>query len=487
MFGEEQFKAAMANRDARFDGVFFVSVRTTHIYCRPVCRVRMPRFENVEFYPSAAAAEHAGYRACLRCRPEAAPFSPAWNGTKTTVERAMRLSLLAVALFINFLDRGSLATAGPLLAREMNLTNTSFGILIAAFFVTYVPGQLVAGWLAHRFDTAVVLAVGVAIWASATILSGVAGGFAMLFVLRLFLGLGESIAIPCTSKMVAECVPQSEIGKANGLISVGLALGPGVGVLLGGLLMARYGWRITFIAFGLASSLWLIPWLIRPKELQIRPGHSIVKPPSYFEIMRKREAWGADLGHFSFNYVTYFLLAWLPIYLVTEYSLSMDQLAVFGGLGTLLTAASALFFGWCSDRWIAAGRTVSGVRLSMMCVGLLISAACMMMCTLGNPMLAIAGLVIAASFHGLMSCNVYSIAQTLSGPAAAGKWTGFQNCIGNFAGILAPIVTGLIVDRTGSFLWAFATAAGVSLLGVIAYGVFVRQIGLLKWKNAAAT
>lgn len=395
------------------------------------------------------------------------------------------VSLLALALFINFLDRGSLATAGPLLTREMDLSNTSFGILIAGFFITYVPCQILAGWLAHRFDTAMVLGVGVTLWALATILSGLAGSFAMLFVLRLFLGLGESVAIPCASKMVAERVPHGEIGKANGLISLGLALGPGVGVFLGGILMARYGWRNTFIVFGLASLLWLIPWLIRPKEVLGATGHSSMKSPSYSDIMRRREAWGAGFGHFSFNYATYFLLTWLPIYLVKTYGLSMDQLAVFGGLGTLLTAASALFFGWCSDRWISAGGAVSSVRLRMMCVGLFISAACMMMCALGNAMLAIAGLVIAASFHGLMSCNVYAIAQTLSGPAAAGKWTGFQNCIGNFAGIFAPIVTGLIIDQTGSFFWAFAAASAASLLGVIAYGFVVRHIELIKWDNTA--
>lgn len=82
---------AMRQRDPKFDGLFFVGVRTTGIYCRPVCRVKTPMEKNVTFYPSAAAAEQAGYRPCLRCRPETAPFSPAWNGTRTTADRAMRL------------------------------------------------------------------------------------------------------------------------------------------------------------------------------------------------------------------------------------------------------------------------------------------------------------------------------------------------------------------------------------------------------------
>jgi hypothetical protein len=78
-------------RDPAFDGLFFSGVRTTRIYCRPVCPVRPARSANVIFFGSAAAAERAGFRPCLRCRPEAAPGSPAWNGTATTVARAMRL------------------------------------------------------------------------------------------------------------------------------------------------------------------------------------------------------------------------------------------------------------------------------------------------------------------------------------------------------------------------------------------------------------
>ena len=82
---------AVQRRDPALDGLVFIAVKTTGIYCRPVCRARTPLARNIEFYPSAAAAERAGYRPCLRCRPETAPFCPAWKGTRTTVERALAL------------------------------------------------------------------------------------------------------------------------------------------------------------------------------------------------------------------------------------------------------------------------------------------------------------------------------------------------------------------------------------------------------------
>lgn len=91
MLDHDECERARVKRDRRYDGLFFSGVRTTRIYCRPVCPVRPAQGKNVSFYPTAAAAEAAGFRPCLRCRPETAPFSPAWQGSRTTVHRALRL------------------------------------------------------------------------------------------------------------------------------------------------------------------------------------------------------------------------------------------------------------------------------------------------------------------------------------------------------------------------------------------------------------
>lgn len=108
----EECDAARIRRDRAYDGRFFTGVRTTGIYCRPVCPVRHAQSRNVEYFPSAAAAEAAGYRPCLRCRPETAPFSPAWKGSLATVERAMRL-----------VDDGALDTGGvEALADRLGIT-----------------------------------------------------------------------------------------------------------------------------------------------------------------------------------------------------------------------------------------------------------------------------------------------------------------------------------------------------------------------------
>src|SRR5215218_9421400 len=92
---------ARRSRDARFDGKFFIAVTSTRIYCRPICPARSPNDENIRYYPTAAAAQAAGFRPCLRCRPEASPGTPAWFGTSSIVSRGLRL------IGDGALDRGS--------------------------------------------------------------------------------------------------------------------------------------------------------------------------------------------------------------------------------------------------------------------------------------------------------------------------------------------------------------------------------------------
>ncbi len=174
------------------------------------------------------------------------------------------VTLLALAIFINYIDRGNLATAVPVIKNELHLSTTQIGFLLGAFFWTYMPMQLGAGWLAERFAVHRVIAAGFALWLIATMLTGLVSGFAALLGMRLLLGLGESVAFPCSSKLLAQHVKTERRGRANGALGVGLALGPAFGTFGGGLILARFGWRTLFISLGALSLLWLWPWLTAP-------------------------------------------------------------------------------------------------------------------------------------------------------------------------------------------------------------------------------
>ncbi len=118
MLDVAECERARLARDPAYDGRFFIAVRTTGIYCRPVCPAK-PRSENVCYFPSAAAAEHAGFRPCLRCRPETAPFCPAWKGSRATVDRALHLIVVEGALDVDGATVGSLADRLGIGARHL--------------------------------------------------------------------------------------------------------------------------------------------------------------------------------------------------------------------------------------------------------------------------------------------------------------------------------------------------------------------------------
>jgi MFS family permease len=395
--------------------------------------------------------------------------------------------LLAAAIFINYVDRGNLSTAAPLLQDELHLSNAQIGLLSSAFFWVYAPAQLVAAWLVQRINPYRALALGLAVWSLATTLSGFAVGFGMLLALRILLGVGESVGFPASSKLLSLYLPQHRLGSANALISAGISLGPAVGTFLGGMLIAQAGWRALFIAFGIVSLAWLLPWWLATRSLSTEIASVARAPePGYAELLSKRELWGAAFGHFANNYAFYLILSWLPLYLVKAHGYSLTSMAKMGGLVYVLSAAIGLIAGAYADKAVASGADPNRVRKGTMCSGIVIGLIGLLACGLGSPPLAVAGLLIYAGFHGLSSFNNFAIGQTLAGPRATAKWIGVQNCVANFSGIVAPVVTGFIVDKTGHFSLAFLVAAAVLVLGFISWGIVIRRVEPIEWRPASS-
>jgi MFS family permease len=389
-------------------------------------------------------------------------------------------------MFINYVDRGNLATAAPLMKDELGLTAGQLGLMLSAFYWTYVPGQILAGWLSEKINPYRAYALGLALWSVSTALTGAASNFSLLIALRLLLGLGESAAFPCSSKLIAQHLPAHRLGFANGLVATGLSLGPAFGTFAGGLLMAKYGWRPLFIVFGLSSLLWLWPWLTTTRELAAEDDlPKVDTAPPFRDILVRREAWGAGLGHFCNNYAFYFVISWLPLYLVKTRGFTVPQMAELGGAIYVIYAASSMATGVLTDRWMAAGGSANLVRKTAVISGHALTAIAMLGCMMGDTAVAIGSLFLAGVAFGLVGPMLYSIGQTLAGPRGGGKWVAFQNCIGNFAGIVAPIVTGAVVDRTGQFTWAFAVAGVAAVGGVLCWGLIVRRVEPLAWPQAA--
>lgn len=395
----------------------------------------------------------------------------------------LALALLVISVCINYVDRGNLGVAAKSIEADLHFPPQQLGLLLGSIFWTYSLGQLVAGKLIDRWNVNWVYAAGFLVWSAATGLTGLANSFTAFFLLRLLLGAGESIAYPSYSKIIATGFPEQLRGTANALIDCGSKVGPALGVLLGVKMINALSWRYMFVFIGGASLLWLLPWcLLVPKLPLRRVVEASQWAPPYLALIKERRVWGTVLGLFGGNYTWYFFLTWLPYYFESERHYTKDRLAFFASLPFWSVSIASILFGLAADALIRRGYHAGRVRQAFVSLGLLgccvfiIPAILVKEDWLCNTLFALASVCMAG-----FSSNHWAFSQTLAGPEAAGKWTGFENCLGNFAGVIAPWVTGLTLNRTHSFLAAVLVASGVLLLGVLGFSLVVGTPNQVLW------
>ena len=403
------------------------------------------------------------------------------NGSRELRAFAPALVLLAICALINYIDRGNLSIAAPLLKDELHISVTQLGVLLSAFFWTYTAMQFVSGWLVDRFDVNRVIATGFLFWSLATAATGLVQGFTMLLAMRLMLGMGESVMVPACSKILAFNLPEHHRGFANGILQGAWSFGPAVGTLGAGLLMAKYGWRPVFIGIGLTSLAWVpawIKWMPRGRAME----RSVVAAPGFADVLRQRSFWGVCGGHFSHNYLAYFMLTLLPFYLMRERHLSMQSMAKIASAYYATEALSAITTGWLTDFFIRRRYTPTLVRKSAMAIGHAIAGIALAACALANSQWYLLSLVAVGIGCGAARAGTYAFSQTLAGPHVSGKWTGLQNGFANLAGVVAPALTGFLVDRTGRFLAPLAITTAVVMAGGLSWVFAVGPVEQVNWK-----
>ena len=412
------------------------------------------------------------------------------------------VALLVFSVVINYVDRSNLSLTVPILEKQFSISSLQAGELLGAFSWTYALAQLfgLSGWLADRFHAGWVLFGGYLLWCLATALAGVASGFVTLFAVLLLLGLGESVAYPCYSRIFA-AMPQSHRGRANALIDAGTKLGPAAGAFVGGIVLIHFGWRTLFVAFGIGALVWLPLWYWvmptggasdAPDPTEETHEKENARPtgdpsPSILTILRLPCAWGAFIGHFCGNYFYYFLLTWLPTYLVQEEHLSIRAMSRLTSAVFVVIASSTLVCGFASDWLIARGASPSIVRRTLASGGLVLASTLILFSMVhGRPTLALGLLALACVGQGAYASNHWAITQTLAGPRMAGRWSSLQNGFANFSGVVAPWLTGLIVQTRGSARLAFAVTGFVALIGGLSWGLLVRRVEQVDWEALAA-
>jgi MFS family permease len=395
--------------------------------------------------------------------------------------------LLGAALMINYVDRGTISTASPLIKSEFHLDAFQMGLLLSAFFTTYVLSQPFMGILVDRLGAARVLAAGFTLWSVGTFLAGLSSGVLSLVALRLVMGVGESVCYPSGFALISQRVADQHRARATAIMQVGSVVGPALGTFVGGAIMIRYGWRPMFMALGVASLLWLLPWR-RQLRGSARAVSAAADGPRWIDVVRQRALWGTVFGNFCSNYAFYFVFAWVPLYLVEERGLSLGVMTSVNGSIWVMDSLSILAAGWLIDRWIRRGATPSlayKTALSLSAAGVGVS----LLSLNGAGATAGAALLLATGVaDGLNSPSVGALTQRFAGPLATGRWMGTQNAVSNTAGILAPSVTGYLIRQNGGhYTVALWVTGAIALLGLVAWLLIVPPVEPVDWQRRAAT
>jgi MFS family permease len=390
--------------------------------------------------------------------------------------------LIGTALMINYVDRGTISTAAPLLERELGLTPSQLGWVLSAFFWAYVPSQPLMGWFTDRLGAARTLGAGFALWSVATVLAGLSGGLLALVAARWLMGVGESVTYPSSLALLAQRVTDRHRARATSVLQLGGMIGPALGTFLGGLIMVHYGWRAMFISLGLASLLWLIPW---SRQLRAAPqtaaAGGAAAGPSFADILRQRGLWGTILGNFCSNYAFYFVFTSLPLYLVHERGLSLISMTHLTSGFYVVDSISVLATGWLLDAWIRRGASPNRAYKTALVVSALGVGVCLLTSSSAGLMAAALLLLATGAMDGVNAPAVCSLVQHFAGPRASGRWMGVQNAVSNLAGVTAPVVTGYLVEATGHYTAALWLAGAVALGGLAGWLVIVPAVEPVDW------
>lgn len=400
--------------------------------------------------------------------------------------------MLFLACAISYLDRAALSVAAPLIAKDLQLDAAHLGIVFSAFFVGYSLFCFIGGYAADRFGAKRVLVVAIGLWSIFCGLTATATSLVGLLVIRVVFGAGEGPLATCTNKIVSNWFERKEQTTAVGFANSGLQLGAALAGPIVGLMALHWGWRIPFIVIGVVGLLWVMMWSIfstdRPEHNRWARGagspamhartentDSEAKPQrSLGSYLKSPTIWATSLAYFGYAYILYFFLSWFPSYLMMERHLSLSSMSIVNVIPWVLGFAGIALGGLTSDmifRWT--GNALKSRKIVIV-GGLLVAAACVACAGTATSVGAAVALMGITVFFMNLTLSVYwAIILDTVEPARMGGVGGFMHLLANTAGILAPILTGFLVQWTHVFTSAFMLSGGVALAGAIAVAVFV--------------
>ena len=398
--------------------------------------------------------------------------------------RARVLGFAFLLAVVTYLDRVCISAAAPSIMEELNLSVLQMSVVFSAFTLSYSLFEIPSGWLGDVKGPRRVLTRIVLWWSAFTILTGFARGFQSLVAIRFLFGAGEAGAFPNIARSFSRWFPARERGRANGVMFLGSRLGGMLSAPVALVIIARWGWRESFVIFGLVGVVWAAAWYAwyrdRPEEhpamtreelAQINDGsvgaeHGSGTP--WRALLRSRNLYAICAMYFAFGYGLYFYFTWLPTYLIRVLGFSRFGGGLFAALPFLLAGIADVLGGWLTDHLsrrygLRAGRCYLGCAAFMTCAALVFASQLPVPAVAKALLLALA---LASADLALGACWAVPIDIA---PDHAGVITGCMNTLGNLGGLVGPLVVGIAVDRWQSWSFPFYVTALVYAGGALAW------------------
>lgn len=415
---------------------------------------------------------------------------------KRLSQRTRRMQILVLTLLvcsgvINFFDRSSLAVANVNVREELGLSATAMGGLLSAFALSYAFAQLPVGLLIDRVGPRILLGCGLALWSGAQATVGLVTSYSQFFWARIALGVGEAPQFPTSARVVSNWFHVTNRGVPSGIFNSASSLGPAIAPPLLTLLMLNFGWRAMFVILGVtglaAAAIWAAVYRdpdharIPLEDLKtIRSGDvastSAVTVGQWLRLFRCRTTWGMILGNFGNGYSFWLFQTWIPGYLEMERHISVARTGFFASIPMVCGIIGSLSGGYVVDLLAARGISPLNSRKIPVAVGLVGVAVFTVIAAYATTnSSALTYLSAAVFFSGLAGATIWALVTAATPQNYVASSGSIQNFGAYLGGTCSPIVTGFVVDRTGSFTLALVIAAAISMMGAVVYLTVVKR------------
>lgn len=408
---------------------------------------------------------------------------------KQTKFRWVMVILALVAIVTNYMDRANLSVALPFMDKELGLSSGEAGLILGAFFWTYAIFQVPAGMLVDKVGARLAFAGAVVWWSVLTMATSLARGTVSLLSLRLLLGVGEAAAFPAATKFVERWFPRNERALATGIYDSGARGGTLIALPVCTALIMAFGWKASFIFCGAIGLIWVLVWLWVGSEYpsenkyvneaeakHIVAGQATGSPERarvrWTRLFTSRVVWAMSLGFACQGYVIYFFITWYPTYLVTERGFSLMELGGLGILPGIAGLAGSWVGGWISDRIAASYLGLNFSRKFCIVLGMALSSVIGFAGYASQTWMVLTLLSVAFFGVSVATSSILALPADISpagGRSVTGTVAGFQNCIGNLAGIVSPAAIGFMKDWSGSFTPGLVSASVIAIIGCLIY------------------